>query len=387
MAGPLDGVRVLDLTLAMAGPAATQRLADLGASVIKVEPPGTGDFTRSYPIADVWLDGGTTTSFLALNRAKRSVTVNLKKPGGREVFRRLATRCEILIQNFRPGVTERLGVGDADLREANPRLVYVSISGYGATGPLRDHPGQDLLAQAFSGMTWNAGREGDPPVVAPAFVADAIASHLAVEAALAGLYEAGRTGRGRAVEVSLLAGLLDMQAQELVTYMASGRSGTRTAEPLAHTMLAPPYGVYPTATGYVAIAMADLPTLAAAIGTAELGGDRDAVFRAVTARLLTASAEDWVERLIAHGLWAGPVLSYETMLTHPQVVASGLVTAVAHPDAGEVRLIGSPFSFAGGNGAEPPAAPPRLGQHTVEVLREAGYSQSEIEALFADGAL
>lgn len=386
---PLEGVRVLDLTLAMAGPAATQRLADLGARVVKVEAPGTGDFSRRYPISDVWLPGGTTTSFVALNRAKRSITLNLKHPRGAEAFRRLADGCDILIQNFRPGVVERLGIDSDTLLARNPRLAYVSISGWGSKGPLAAHPGQDLLIQAFSGLMWNVGREGDPPIPAPVFVADAIGSHLAVEGALAVLYDAARTGRGRAVEVSLLGGLLEAQAQEIATYLATGRSPRRSAERVGHTMLASPYGVYPTADGYVAVAMADLAAVGEAIGAPgleTLAHDRDAVFRAVAAALVDGRSGEWVRSLTERGVWAGPVLSYDSMVTHPQVIENDLVTVLDHPDAGEVRVVASPFVFDGSRNGGAPEPPPRLGEHTEEVLAEAGYTSAEVAELRAAGA-
>lgn len=387
---PLEGVRVLDLTLAMAGPAATQRLADLGARVVKVEAPGTGDFSRRYPISDVWLPGGTTTSFVALNRAKRSVTLNLKHPAGAEAFRRLADGCDIVIQNFRPGVVERLGIDSDALLARNPRLAYVSISGWGSKGPLAAHPGQDLLVQAFSGLMWNVGREGDPPIPAPIFVADAIGSHLAVEGALAALYDAARTGRGRAVEVSLLGGLLEAQAQEIATYLATGRSPKRSAERVGHTMLASPYGVYRTADGYVAVAMADLGAVGEVIGAPgldTLADDRDAVFRAVSAALVDGRSEEWVRSLTERGVWAGPVLSYDSMVTHPQVVENGLVTVIDHPVAGEVRVVASPFVFDGSRNGRVPDPPPRLGEHTEEVLAEAGYTLAEVAELRAAGAV
>jgi crotonobetainyl-CoA:carnitine CoA-transferase CaiB-like acyl-CoA transferase len=211
--GPLQGLRVIDLTLAMAGPLSTQRLADMGAEVIKVEGPARPDFTRTAVMADVML-GGETTPYLTLNRNKKSLALDLKSDAGREVFLRLVKTADALVQNFRPGVAERLGVGYAALSALRPELVYVSISGYGDDGPMVERPGQDLLVQAFSGLTWNAGTADGPPHPSPVYMIDVMASHLASEGVLAGVIRRMRTGRGGEVKVSLLGAALEVQIQE-----------------------------------------------------------------------------------------------------------------------------------------------------------------------------
>jgi crotonobetainyl-CoA:carnitine CoA-transferase CaiB-like acyl-CoA transferase len=385
---PLTGFTVLDLTLAMAGPLSTQRLADLGADVIKIETPAGGDSARSFPIDGVLLDGPTSPSFLALNRGKRSLTLNLKHGQGREILLRLVETADVLVQNFRPGVMERLGLGAETALERNPRLVYVSISGYGSSGPMSQRPGQDLLAQAFTGLMWNAGRDGEPPVPAPVFVADAIASHLATEAALAGLLQASRSGQGTAIDVSLLGGLLDLQSQELVTYMASGRQPQRGAAPYAHTMLDPPYGVYQTLDGYLVLAMADIAELetlldAPALSTAV---DRDAIYHALAEPLARRTTEDWMALFAEHDVWAAPVLSYAEMLGHEQVLHERFITRLHHPAAGEVNIVSSPFVIDGTRSTAE-RHPPLLGEHTNEILGEIGFSSQEIEDLHAFDAV
>jgi crotonobetainyl-CoA:carnitine CoA-transferase CaiB-like acyl-CoA transferase len=385
---PLAGCTVLDLTLAMAGPLSTQRLADLGADVIKIEAPGRGDSARSYPIDDVWLDGGTSTSFIAMNRGKRSLTVNLKHEQGREVFLRLLERADTLVQNFRPGVMERLGLGSAAALERNPRLVYVSISGFGSSGPMSQRPGQDLLLQAFSGLMWNAGCAGDPPTPAPVFVADAIASHLATEAALAGLLRAARTGIGGAIDVSLLGGLLDLQSQELVTYLASGRQPSRGSAPYAHTMLGAPYGIYETADGYLAIAMADMAELEHLVGAPGLSQltDRDALYGCLAEPLKRRTTQEWMTILTKHDVWAGPVQSYADMVAHEQVAHEEMIATIRHPAAGEFQVVNSPFVIDGTRTAAQ-RHPPLLGEHTSEILREIGLSDQEIDALSSADAI
>jgi crotonobetainyl-CoA:carnitine CoA-transferase CaiB-like acyl-CoA transferase len=379
---PLTGFTVLDLTLAMAGPLATQRLADLGADVIKIESPAGGDSARSFAVDGVLLDGSTSTSFLALNRGKRSLTLNLKHERGREILLRLIETADVLVQNFRPGVMARLGLDDDTVRGLNPRLVYVSISGFGAGGPMSHRPGQDLLVQAFTGLMWNAGSNGKPPVPAPVFVADAIASHLATEAALVGLLRASRSGEGSTIDVSLLGGLLDLQSQELVTYMASGRQPERGIAPYAHTMLDPPYGVYETNDGYLVLAMADLAELERLVDAPGLSAsaDRDAIYALLAECLARRSTEEWMSLFLEHDVWAAPVQSYAEMLDHDQIDHEELVSSLVHPEAGEVKTISSPFSIDGSR-TTATRHPPLLGEHTDEILGEIGFSATDIDDL------
>ena len=229
--GPLGGLRVLDLTIAMAGPLATSRLGDLGADVTKIESPA-GDFSRQWPL-NGYRHGGDSSAFMMLNRNKRSMIVNLKEEEGRDILYRMARDADILIQNFRPGVDKRLGIDFETLHAINPKLVYVSISGYGDSGPMVDRPGQDLLVQSFSGLTFNAGTRDGLPHPSPIYMIDASASHLAAQAAMAGYIERLKTGKGQHLKVSLLGAALEIQIQEISTYLTSGRMAARSDHPLS----------------------------------------------------------------------------------------------------------------------------------------------------------
>jgi len=397
--GALHGLRVIDLTLAMAGPLSTQRLADMGAEVIKIEGPARPDFARTAVMADVTL-GGETTPYLTLNRNKKSVALDLKSRAGREALLRLVRTADALVQNFRPGVAERLGVGYAALSALRPELVYVSISGYGDEGPMVDRPGQDLLVQAFSGLTWNAGTSDGPPHPSPVYMIDVMASHLASEAVLAGLIRRMRTGRGGEVKVSLLGAALEVQIQELSTFLTTGREAPRGAHPYASTWMEPPYGVYRTADGWLAIAQSSLSAIGKVLNSAEiarLAGEkpadetdragvnawRDRIYPAVARALAPWKTEDAVAALFAAGVWSGPVNDYAALKKDPQFAP--YFATYEHPRAGRITTTAPTIRFSDETEAALRGAP-ALGEHTAEILRELGYTDAEARALFAEGA-
>lgn len=397
---PLDGIRVLDFTIAMSGPLAAQRLGDLGADVVKVES-FAGDLTRIFRLMGVAVDG-ETTSYLALNRNKRSIALDVKHPAGLRVARRLARSADVVLQNFRPGVAERLNIGYDSLRRINPRLVYVSISGYGTSGPLADSPGQDLLVQSFSGMTFSAGTRGDPPHPAPTYVIDACASHLATSAVLAALVQRERTGRGQHVRTSLLAAALEIQCQEVMTYLCTGKAAPRSEAPFASAWLAPPYGIYRTADGWMAMSQNDLRVIAEVVESmavadlartapdrstasdADVSAWRDATYQALQDALTARSTSDWVRRLSARKVWCGAVNSYAESLTHEQT--QPLLKSVRFGAVPAVRGVGHVWEFSEAP-ALPLNSPPRLGQHTEEILREAGYSERQTRTLRQKGVV
>ena len=397
--GPLAGLRIIDLTLAMAGPLSTQRLADMGAEVIKIEGPNWPDFTRSAVMADVLL-GGETTPYLTLNRNKKSIALDLKSHEGRAALLRLAQTADALVQNFRPGVAERLGVGYADLSALRPELVYVSISGYGDEGPMVERPGQDLLVQAFSGLTWNAGTIDGPPHPSPVYMIDVMASHLASEAVLAGIIQRQRTGRGAEVKVSLLGAALEVQIQELSTYLTTGREAPRGAHPYASTWMEPPYGVYRTADGWLAIAQSSLSAVAKVLNSRALArlaeekpsdGDnrdginrwRDRIYPVVAEALAKWKTEDAVTAFFAAGVWSGPVNDYAALKRNPQF-KSYFVT-YEHPRAGVLTTTAPSIRFSAQSGP-PIRGAPALGEHTAEILKSLGYTDTEAAALYSTGA-
>lgn len=398
-AGPLSGLRVLDLTLALAGPLCTQRLADMGADVVKIESPGRLDFTRNALMRDVRL-GGESMCYLSLNRNKRSVLIDLKAPEGQTLFRRMVAQADVVIQNMRPGAAARLGITFDALKEANPRIVYVSISGYGDEGPMVARPGQDLLVQAFSGTTFNAGTTDGLPHPAPIYVVDVAASHNACEAVLAGIIQRDRFGVPVEAKVSLLAAVLEIQIQEITTHMTTGRTGLRGEAPYASTYMEPPYGIFRTADGHIAIAQSDLGLIAGVLGSgalADLAGQRpdpanvtavqvwrDAVHPLVATALKDIETEDAVTRLDAAGVWCGPVQDYDTLIGHPQ--SQGLFTEIDHPRAGPIRTLAPAIRFSTQT-AGPMAAAPAAGEHTRRVLEDYGVSQPDVDGLIAKGVI
>jgi crotonobetainyl-CoA:carnitine CoA-transferase CaiB-like acyl-CoA transferase len=391
-AGPLAGLRVIDLTIAMAGPLATQRMADMGAEVIKIEGPNAPDFTRSSPIGGVIL-GGETTPYLAFNRNKKSLSVDLKDPASREIMDKLVQSADIFIQNFRPGVANRLSVDVDSVRSINPRIIYVSISGFDPDGELAGHPGQDLLLQAFSGMTWNAGQENGAPHPSPAYLVDALTSHLAVEGALAALLRRTRSGQGSHVEVTMVGAALEAQLQETTSFLSADAQPPRVKQPTASIWLGPPYGLYPAADGWVAIAQCDLHILAQALESAELS--RLASIKTPDVAAQTEEYKSWrnavclevqnctqrytvatlLKRLIGFRLWAQKVNSYRELFDSPE--GARWVAEYDHSRAGHIRTIKPAIRFDGVDSAIF-LAPPALGENSEAILCSIGVSPSEI---------
>lgn len=397
--GPLAGLVVLDLTLALAGPLCTQRLGDMGADVIKIEGPRRPDFTRNAPLRDARL-GGETTAYLSINRNKRSLALDLKSTEAREIFYKLVGSADVVIQNFRPGVAERLGVSFERLRSINSRIVYVSISGYGDKGPMVDRPGQDLLVQAFSGTTLNAGTADALPHPAPIYVVDVAASHNACEAVLAGIIQRDRTGVAVEAKVSLLAAVLEVQMQEITTYLSTGRTAPRGASPYSSTWMEPPYGIYKMADGHMAIAQADLAALALALDLPvleDLKNDRpdpadgeailawrDRIYPIVAEKLAGLEVDQTVDHLHAQGIWCGPVNDYAALFAHPQ--AKNLFVKVDHPRAGDLTTLAPAIAFS--TQPKPTIAPaPALGEHTETILSSLGLGQAEISELRSKGII
>lgn len=391
----LAGVRILDLTIAMAGPLATSRMSDLGAEVIKVESPG-GDFSRHWPIDGYW-HGQESSAYLMLNRGKRSLCLDLKQPESQPVLHRLIAQSDILVQNFRPRVAAKLGIDFETVHKLNPKLVYVSISGYGDSGPMVDRPGQDLLIQSFSGLAFNAGTDDGLPHPSPVYMVDTCASHLATESALAGYIEAQRTGVGRQFKVSLLAAALEIQIQEISTYLNTGRMAPRSQRPFASVYMEPPYGIYRTADGFIAIAQAKFPNLAKAFSDPDIekiGADapphdqvearrawRDSVAAKIASHFSHRSTQSLLDLLTPLDIWVNPVQSYADLIGNDQF--KPFVTQVDHAggpyktlapsiDTGETRKL---------------AAAPKLGEHSDEVLAELGFSGDERQAMRSAGAV
>ncbi|MFI1753277.1 CaiB/BaiF CoA transferase family protein [Streptomyces sp. NPDC020571] len=391
--GALAGYRVLDCSIAMAGPFAAQRLGDLGADVVKVEPV-TGEWQR-HAAAGGAAGNRINVSFLSLNRNKRSLAVDLKDPAGKEVLRRLVAGADVFLQNYRPGVADRLGVDYASLAAINPSLVYVSISGYGEDGPYAQRPGQDLLLQAMSGAMLSSGRSGEAPRAAGQYLVDAVTASTAFEGVLAALLHRERTGEGQLVTVNMLDAVTTLQMQELSVHTVGGLPQTRSAEPHAHVYIRSPYGAFQTSDGYLVLAFPPLKKLGEILGEdgflsmedEEHGWThRDEIFARTAARLLTRTSRHWLDAFAAAGIWAGPVYGYADLVQDPQIRHNGTFVTYDHPTEGRVTVPGFPYRFS----ATPPRidrGAPLVGEHTREVLTEAGLADGEIEELFAAGAV
>lgn len=389
----LEGIRVLDVSIAMSGPFAAQKLADLGADVIKVEPV-TGEWQRHVSAGGARGEE-VNASFLSLNRNKRSLAVDLKTEAGRALVQKLAAESDVFLQNYRTGVAERLGVDYATLKALKPDLVYVSMSGYGSTGPYATKPGQDVILQAMSGALRSAGSAGEAPRPAPYFLVDAFAAYSAFEGALAALLHRFRTGEGQLVEVNMLDAIIAAQMQEISVHSVGGIPQTTAEEIHAHTYIRAPYGVFPTADGHIALSFAESAMLAEVFDDERfLAFDmerdgfshKDEISRLVQEGLAKGTTEHWLSTLAAAGAWVGPVYGYDELVADPQVVHNGSFVEYEHPTEGTVRTPGFNFRLSG-SVQEVTRPAPVTGQHSTEILAELGLSGDDIDALVKSGVV
>jgi crotonobetainyl-CoA:carnitine CoA-transferase CaiB-like acyl-CoA transferase len=389
----LEGVRVLSFTQFLLGPSGVQFLADLGADVIKIEPPGGTLWERHWSGSNHFLNG-VSVFFLLAHRNQRSLALDLKKPAGVEVAKRLIEHGDVLVQNFRPGVMARFGLDYGAARALNPRLIYVSVSGYGESSPYRDRPGQDLLMQAFSGLASISGRAGQPPTPVGSAVIDQHGAALLALGVLAALHERARTGQGLHVEVSMLRAALDLQL-EVASYFLNGAPLEKTATPLASMFHPPPYGVYQTKDSHLVLSMSPLSLLQDALELPELAPyaqvpwnfeAREAVARLIEPVLKRQSTEEWLARLVPKGVWAAAVFTHAETFADPGVQAADVVQETIHPQAGPVRLLRFPIEFSTGR-ATVRRPPPMPGEHTEEILGELGYAEVDINRLRGDGVV
>jgi len=388
--GPLAGVRVLDLTRVLAGPYCTMFLGDLGAEVVKVEQPGVGDDTRGWgpPFA-----GGESAYFLCTNRNKKSLTVDFKAADGIALVRKLAERADVLIENFRPGAMARLGLGETELRATNPRLVYASLSGFGADGPMADMPGYDLIVQAWGGLMSVTGTAESGPLKVGVAIIDLVAGLMLGKSIVAALYAREKIGVGQRIDTSLLeaevAALINAGSNYLVGGKVPGRWGN------AHPTIVP-YQSFQTADSFLVLGAASeaiWKRLCQALGRADLADDprfaknanrvehRQELIALLAAVFLTRTTAEWVGALTAADVPCAPVQTIDQVFAAPQVLHRNMLVEIEHPTAGTVKLAGIPVKFSA-TPASVRLPPPLLGQHSEDVLSSwLGMSIEEIENL------
>jgi len=375
--GPLKGLVVADFTQLAQGPWATQMLGDMGADIIKIEPQ-KGDWMRHYAYDNMY-PKGESISFVSFNRNKRSIALNLKDAEDKKVVIDIIKKADILVENFRPGVMERLGLGYEDMMKINRGLVYCSSSGYGATGPYLHRPGQDLLAQSISGTAALNGVKGQIPVVTAVGQADLLTSLFINQSVLAAIYSREKTGKGQKIEANLLNSVVGFHVQEITAYLHKGSNPERSESGIPNPWLGAPYGLYNTKDGYIAIGMNSVQRLAQVIGlkkyyTEEFASNnimesRDAIRFDFDAVFKTRSTQDWLNLLLEEDIWCSQVNTFDEMVEDPQIKHNEMIIEIDHPTIGKVKTTGFPVWFSDTPQKIYKAAP-LLNEDAEEILKE-----------------
>ncbi len=375
---PLKDILVLDFSQFLSGPSASLRLADLGARVIKIEKPKTGDICRSLYVSNVVMNG-TSSLFHAINRNKESFAADLKQEVDKNKVRKLVQQADLLIHNFRPGVMKRLGFDYDTLKAINPKLIYGEISGYGKTGPWKDKPGQDLLIQALSGLTSLSGNAGAGPVPLGLALADILAGAHLVQGLLACLFRQGITGQGGLVEVSMLESIIEFQFESITTYFQDGGQPTqRTYSNNAHAYLGAPYGIYQTKDGFLALAMGSIPVLGQLLNCHPLSqypessswfNQRDEIKAILAEHLLTQTTKNWLGRLEPADIWCADVLSWGQLMDTAAFQLLDMIQEVSQTDGFSYQTTRCPIQFNDVR-LKSSKGSPFLGEHTLNINEE-----------------
>lgn len=370
----LEDVTVVSFAQMAQGPLATQMLGDMGAEVIKIERPGAGEWMRNWSMANAF-PGEESASWLSVNRNKKSIEFDLKDEEDREVVYDLVAEADVVVENFRPGVMDRLGLSYDDLSEINEELIYCSASGYGEEGPYSDRPGQDLIIQGVSGLISLTGTSDDPPTPLGTTVVDYYTASYLAFSIMAALYYREQTGKGQKIEGDLLSVAVTLLAEEIAVYANTGEEPERSESGIAHAYNPAPYGVYETEDGYITLSLSPPSEIGDALDIDELKDitdweqayeHRDEIKEEIEAVLRTEPTDHWMDILWDHDIWCGPVNDLAEVVDHPQVEANDMIVDVEHPTVGELQLTGVPVRFS-----ETPGtirrSPPLLGEDTEEI--------------------
>ncbi|MEY8883424.1 CaiB/BaiF CoA transferase family protein [Donghicola sp. XS_ASV15] len=391
--GALDGIRVLSFNHFLSGPAAAQHLGDIGADVITVEPL-TGAFQRNWAVANRFVDD-TSVNHITTGRNKRSIAVDLKSPEGIAAVKKLIETADVVMENFRPGTLDKLGLSEAEMRAVNPRIIIATTTGYGIDGPYAKRPGQDVLLQAMCGLAAHTGSMESGPVAVGSVPIDHHAAALTVAGIIAALFERERTGVARRVDVNMLQAAMDLQGESITAWMnGAEKAGPRGQDGMANWFSPAPYGIYAAKDGHVMISMSTPPQLSGALNLpqlAELSADegfskRGEISRLVAAGMATLTTEEAVEKLTEAGVWHEVVRDYDGLLDNPQVDHLQAFTDMPGSQGSTFKMLSHPVRY---DGEVPPirTMPPALGEQTREVLAEAGVDAAEIDRLIDAGVV
>ena len=388
----LSGIKVLSFTHFMQGPSSVQMLADLGADVIKIERT-KGAYERYWSGMDTFKNG-VSVFFLLANRNQKSLAIDLRSEEGRALVYKLVKETDVIVENYRPDAMERLGLGYEKLKEINPKLVYCSCSGYGPDGPYIKRPGQDLLLQSLSGLMSLTGRKNDPPTPVGTAVVDQHGAVLAAFGIVSALFNRERTGEGCKVDSSLLNAALDLQMESMAYYLNKGEIWERSDTGLASRFHQAPYGVYKTKDSYLTVSNTPVEKLADILQSEVLSHytskdqmiKRDEIDKIFSDIMKTRTTAEWEQFFSDHDIWYAPVNNYEAVVNDPQVKWNEMVFTMNHPDAGEIKLVNHPLRY---NGKAPTQRlhQPAIGEHSVEILKQYGYSEAAIKEMIEKGVI
>ena len=385
----LEGVKVLDFSQLLQGPFASQMLGDLGADVIKVERYGQGDIYRGMTFFNQWIAGDESPCFMAWNRNKRSISIDVKKPEAREILIKLIEEADILLENFRPGVMTRLGYGYEEMKKINPKIIYCSASGWGSDGPYLKRPGQDLLVQSVSGAIMTSGKNSDGPVALGTALCDQVNAYNCVYAMLAALFYREKTGIGQEIKTNLLSSAIAFQMQDFFSIQNMGIHFERPESGIGHPGNPAPFGTYQTKNGFIAIAMNPFDKLVQALGDDSLleyndpqilFDRRDEVYYRIQDVTVTKTTEEWLEIMLGLDLWVSQVNNQSDVSDDPQVKHNKTFVEIHHPKAGPLTVTNIPFTMSETPG-QITRPSPLIGEHGPEILRELGYDEKFIQKM------